>query len=161
MSETDWAAWSREAVRELIHKNERWPAEHGLPPSLRYSLDVDRAELTFPRAEDELVAHFTVVASASKSGGTVLWGWANDALPTRAQVGLEQVREFGNANGLSLLTEPFVHGGLPEGRELLAIASRIMDACGGWIEAEGDLTLFLALRSFESRAKQPRQRASD
>jgi hypothetical protein len=156
MSETDWAAWSREAVRQLIRKNERWPAEHGLPPSIRYSLHVDRAELTFPRAEDELVAHFSVVASASKAEGTVLWGWANEALAAPAQVGLEQVREFGNANGLSLLTEPFVHGGLPEGRELLAIASRIMDASGGFIESEGDLTLFLALRSFESRAKPAR-----
>jgi hypothetical protein len=61
---------------------------------------------------------------------------------------LARVREFGEAQSLDLLIRPQWPGGRPEGLEMAAVAGRILDADGIWIEETGDVTLFFALSNF-------------
>jgi hypothetical protein len=72
-------------------------------------------------------------------------------IPPVARQGLELVRTFGEAHDLSRLIEPEWPGGRPEGLEMLAIAGRVQDASGGFVEATGDHTLFFTLSNFRVR----------
>jgi hypothetical protein len=58
---------------------------------------------------------------------------------------LHAVRAFGARHGLALLTDPEWTGGRAEGLEMLAVAGRILDAEGTWVDADDDLTLFFLL----------------
>ncbi len=77
---------------------------------------------------------FRLVTVGTVSGDSFLWAWANDAIPTAAKRGLERVREFGNENNLSLLADECAAGGLLQAKECLAIAGRVLDAQGVWID---------------------------
>jgi hypothetical protein len=119
-----------------------------LPRGAPYRWNLDEAQIVFARGEADVVADLSLTGQTSTHEGTFLWGWANDAIPLAARRGVETVKAFGQEHGLSLLMEPEWPGGRPEGLEMLAIASRILDAEGCWIENSGDLTLFFALRNF-------------
>jgi hypothetical protein len=46
---------------------------------------------------------------------------------------------------------PEFRGSRPEGLEMLAVATRILDAEGSWIDASADLLVFFALSGLHSR----------
>jgi hypothetical protein len=149
---TDWAGWSREAVAAMNARNQSWLARYQLERA-PYGWDLDKAELWFERATDQVVADLCLVGSASETAGTFLWAWANDAMPRGAQRGIEAVRSFGVTHDLPLLTTPEWPGGRAEGLEMLAVAGRIQDASGGFIDTAGDLTLFFTLHRFRVRSQ--------
>jgi hypothetical protein len=105
----------------------------------------------FPSETEEVVADICVVGSVSVSEGTFRWGWANAAIPQHARRGLEHVREFGERNSLELLTTPQWPGGRPEGLEMAAIAARVLDCQGVWVDTSGDVTLFFLLSNQRTR----------
>jgi hypothetical protein len=74
--------------------------------------------------------------------------------PPHARRGLEKVREFGERNALDLLTKPESPGDRAHGMEMAAIAARVLDAAGVWVETTGDVTLFFALSCFRKRGDQ-------
>jgi hypothetical protein len=149
---TDWAAWSREAVAMMQQRNQAWVARWGLKDAA-YRWDLDSAELVFERPDVAVVADLCCVGTTSEHEGTFLWSWANEAIPPAASSGVELVREFGERNDLPLLTTPEWPGGEPEGKEVVAVAGRILDAEGVWIERDGDLTLFFTLSRFRTRPR--------
>jgi hypothetical protein len=53
---------------------------------------------------------------------------------------------------LDMLITPALSGGRAEGLEALAIAGRVLDAEGVWVDEAGDLTLFFALFNFREAA---------
>jgi hypothetical protein len=59
------------------------------------------------------------------------------------------VREFGKAQALDLLITAQWPGGRSEGLEMAAVAGRTLDTDGICIEETTDVTVFLALRTFE------------
>lgn len=77
---------------------------------------------------------FTLVTVGTVVGDSFCWSWANEALPASAKVNIERVRQFGVENGLTLLNTPCLPGGLPQGQECLAIAGRVLDADGAWVD---------------------------
>ncbi len=105
-------------------RNQSWLARYQLERA-PYRRDLEKAELWFERATDQVVADLCVVGTASKVAGTFLWAWANDAIPPGAQRELEAVRSFGVTHDLPLLTTPEWPGGRAEGLEMLAVAGRI------------------------------------
>ena len=145
--EQDWAAWSREAGRLMQRRNEAWKAKFGLTNE-PYHWDLDDATIRFTRSNDEVVASLCLVGTTSEHDGTFLWAWANEIIPPAAIQRLGVVREFGDKNDLPLLTEPEHRGSRPEGLEIVAIAGRILDAEGVFIDRAGDVTFFFALMSF-------------
>ena len=148
---TDWAAWSSEAVRIMRERNDAWVARWGLAGAA-YTWELRSAELIFAAPDFEVVADLCCVGTASRNDGTFMWSWANDALPAPARRGVDRIREFGEHNGLPLLTTAEWRGGEPEGKEMVAVAARILDAEGVWIERADDVTLFFTLSHFRTRA---------
>ncbi len=145
---TDWAEWSREAVRLMQARNAEWMSRYGVTTRTSYRWDLQSATISLARERDDVVSTLTCVGTASASAGTFLWAWANPAIPDAARAGLNRVRAFGIENALSLLTEPEVAGGKPEGLELAAVAGRITDASGVFVDAGDDTTCFFLLRDF-------------
>jgi Family of unknown function (DUF6882) len=144
---TNWGEWSRQAVAAMQAQNEAWLRRFALQRA-PYRWDLDTAELIFDRAGDHVVADICVVGTVSASQGTFLWAWANEAIPPTAKQRLELVRTFGEAHDLPLLIEPEWPGGRPDGLEMLAIAGRVQEASGGFVDTTGDLTLFFTLSHF-------------
>jgi hypothetical protein len=147
---TDWGEWSRQAVAAMQARNEAWITRFELRGD-PYRWDLGTAELFFERAADRVVADICVVGTTSIAQGTFLWAWANDTIPAVAQQGLQLVRRFGEAHDLPLLVTPEWPGGRADGLEMLAVAGRVQDASGGFVDQEGDVTLFFTLRHFRVR----------
>jgi hypothetical protein len=152
-SQPDWRAWSEEAARLMQERNDAWMREHGLQ-GCHYEWTLDKAQLVFGPAGSEVVADICVLGSVSRSEGTYLWAWANDTIPPHARRALEKVREFGERKALDLLTKPESPGDRAHGMEMAAIAARVLDAAGVWVETTGDVTLFFALSCFRKRGDQ-------
>ncbi|NVB85791.1 MAG: hypothetical protein HOV81_45935 [Kofleriaceae bacterium] len=136
----DWAAWSRDSVSQLSARARDLLARHSLAESAPYRWDLETAALKLGNASFGLVTVGTI------TGGSFLWSWANDSIPPAAKVGIDKVRQFGIDNDLELLIESCAPGGLPQGQECLAIAARILDADGSWIDATDAGYILFALR---------------
>lgn len=149
---TDWGEWSREAVTAMQVRNKAWISRFELERA-PYRWDLDTAELVFDRTVDCVVADICVVGTVSAAHGTFMWAWANDVIPPAAKQGLGLVRTFGETHDLPLLIEPEWAGGRPEGLEMLAIAGRVQDADGVFVDSDGDLSLFFTLRRFRVRPR--------
>ena len=114
----------------------------------QYEWNLDNAQIVFRSDSTEVVADICVVGSVSEADGTFLWAWANESIPCQARRGLEKVRACGESNGLDLLTTPEWRGSRSAGLEMSAVAARLLDAAGVWIETSLDITLFFALFRF-------------
>jgi hypothetical protein len=144
---TDWSAWSRDAVALMQRRNRDWRDEFALSNE-PFHWDLDSATIRFRRASDEIVASLVLVGTTSEHEGTFLWAWANETIPDAATRGLDAVRRFGKDNDLPLLTDAEFPGSRPDALEVLAIAGRILDADGVFIDSTGDVTCFFALKDF-------------
>ena len=149
---TDWAEWSREAVAAMHARNEAWITRFGLARA-PYRYDLLTAELLFERETDRVVADLCVVGTVSELEGAFLWAWNNDAIPASAKRGLDVVRTFGATHDLPRLITPAWPGGRADGLEMLAIAGRIQDASGGFVDQEGALLLFFTVQQFRVRPR--------
>jgi hypothetical protein len=147
---TDWGAWSREAVATMEARNQAWISRFDLARA-PYRWDLATAELVFDRGDDRIVADLCVIGTVSESEGTFLWAWDNDRIPAIAKRGLEAVRRFGATHDLPRLTKAAWPGGRADGLEMLAIAGRLQDASGGFIDRDGQLLLFFTLHDFRAR----------
>jgi len=134
----------------MQERNDAWMREFGLS-GCQYEWNLDSAQILFRSDTVEVVADICVVGSVSEAQGTFLWAWANEEIPCQARRGLDKVRAFGESNNLELLTIPEWGGSRPEGLEMSAIAARLLDAAGVWIETSADVTLFFALFRFRPR----------
>ena len=135
-------------------RNNDWVARFELTAE-PFHWDLETATLRFQRARDQVVASLCLVGTTSECEGTFLWAWANETIPPAATRGLEQVRQFGEANDLSLLTEAEFAGSRPDGLEVVAIAGRILDADGTFVAADGDVTRFFTLSAFRLEPSAP------
>jgi hypothetical protein len=117
-----------------------------------YLFDLSTATIAFERPSTRVVADLCVVGTVSETEGSFLWAWANPAIPVEAKRGIEKVRAFGLEHDLGLLIEPEMSGGRAEGLEALAIAGRVLDADGAWVDEGSDLTLFFLLFNFRETA---------
>lgn len=147
---TDWGEWSRQAVAEMQARNEEWLQRFSLQHA-PYRWDLGTAELMFERAGDHVVAEICMIGTVSETHGTFQWAWANEAIPSTAVGGVDLVRAFGEAHDLPRLITPEWPGGRADGLEMLAIAGRVLDADGGFVDRERDLTLFFTLSHFRIR----------
>lgn len=149
---TDWTEWSRQAVAVMQARNEAWISRFDLGHA-PYRWDLVTAELRFERATDHVVADLCLVGTVSEQEGTFVWAWDNDAIPATAKRGLDVVRTFGTTHDLPRLITPEWPGGRADGLEMLAIAGRIQEASGGFVDKEGGVLLFFTLRHFRVRPR--------
>jgi hypothetical protein len=116
-----------------------------------YRWNLEQGQMAFALAEHAVVADLCAVGSVSASEGTFLWAWANEAFPPQAKQRLPEVRGFGERHDLGLLMSAEWAGGHAEGLEMLAVAGRILDADGTWVDPDGDVTFFFTLHQFRTK----------
>jgi len=107
-------------------------SRHGLTTGSRYHWDLAAGEIRFGEVAFGLTAVGTV------SGDSFMWAWANESIPDGSKKGIERVQQFGQENDLGLLLTPCAAGGLAQAKECLAIAGRVLDASGVWIDRTED-----------------------
>jgi hypothetical protein len=149
---TDWSEWSRQAVAAMNAQNQAWISDFDLQRA-PFRWDLATAELCFERATDQVVADLCLVGTVSEAEGTFLWTWANETIPAAAKRGVDAVRAFGATHDLPLLVTPEWPGGRAEGLEMLAVAGRVQEASGGFIDRTEDLFLFFTLHRFRLRPR--------
>jgi hypothetical protein len=147
---TDWGEWSGQAVAAMQARNQAWISRFGLARA-PYRWDLATAELVFARPADHVVADLCLIGTVCEDEGTFAWAWDNDAIPAAAKRGVDVVRRFGVAHDLPRLTTPTWAGSRADGLEMLAVAGRIQDASGGFVERDGRLHLFFTLHGFRVR----------
>jgi len=134
----DWGAWSRAAVALMSDRMRELCTRYRLAPGSPYHWDLEAAAFTIGDTPFRLITVGTV------EDDSFLWAWADDSIPAAAKVGLERVRQFGIDNGLDLLVTHCAAGGLAQAKECVAIAGRVLDAAGFWIEQiEAGFIVFL------------------
>jgi len=129
-------------------RNDAWTARFGLSGT-PYTWNLHEATMRFQRPIGAVTAELCCVGTVSASEGTFLWAWANDGVPKQAWQRLHAVVGFGHANDLDLLTTPEWSGGRAEGLEMLAVAGRVLDADGTFVDAHEDVTMFFLLFDFK------------
>ena len=65
---------------------------------------------------------------------------------------MKKTTEFGTLHDLPLLTQAEWPGGEAESKEMVAVAGRILDPEGIWIDRSGDLACFFVRSRFRKRA---------
>jgi len=135
----DWGAWSKEAVVLMTARTRELLARHAILEGSAYHWDLATGLIVIGGVTFRLVTVGTTVAEA------FLWSWANEGIPPSAKADIARVRQFGVDNDLSLLVEPSLSGGLAQAKECLALAARVLDAQGIWIDQTSAGHIFFAL----------------
>ncbi len=143
--ETDWAAWSREAVETMMARNTEWPRQFGLQSAPHYHWALQTASLVLQAPLHEVQGTVCLVGTSSESEGSFVWSWANANIPAQHGQALEVVHDFGREHQLALLTTASIPGGRPEATECLCIAARLQRAIGTFIDQQGDITLYFSI----------------
>lgn len=138
-----WAAWSRESVRWLQERGRDLKERRGLGDGTTYQWDLDRCLITFETPTAGRVELEIVCVGTTAADGTFLWGWANETHPERSRAAMREVQDFGVRHDLGLLIDPMWEGGHGEALEMLAIAGRVLDADGFWVEPESGVYFLL------------------
>jgi len=135
----DWSAWSNEAVRLLGERGRTLLERLGVGADAAYDWDLDRALITF----NESIQLKLICVGTTADDGTFLWSWANDALPENSRRVMMEVHDYGHDHDLGLLLEPKIQGAHSEALEMMAIAGRVLNADGYWIEPASGLYFLL------------------
>ncbi len=141
----DWSRWSQEAVAAVSVMNDRWMDRYELHGA-KYVWNLDEGLLRLEVGHRSVEASICVVGTASDDG--FLWGWANDSLPRLVTRALDRVRAFGEEHDLPLLTTGKLSGGSAQGKECAALAARILDADGVFLDRADNITVFFVLANF-------------
>lgn len=150
MAEPDWYVdWRDEALDDLVAKQDRNLETYGMGRWARFDYDLDALTLTFSEeGAAKLVADIQVVGTTGADEW--LWAWANTHLPEACRRDVEQVREFGQDNGVDELTWELLGADDANslGWSLTAVAARICQADGAYRAPRGDGALFMICRNF-------------
>jgi hypothetical protein len=140
--------WRNEAMEELLAKTEALNAKFHLGKWPTWNYDLKERTLTFLDGDrPKVIAGIRLIGSTSNVEKTWLWGWAGSVWPPQVAEGTDQVRAFGEKNGILELAE-----GLVSYRDdmnlrgwlLSAVATRVMNGLGVYrTETEGGALFFL------------------
>ena len=150
----DWAAWSRESVSLMQQRNDEWRSKYKLEKA-SYFWDLETTEISFTSGDRRVIADFCVVGTFSNLDGTFLWGWADESLPPSAISAIKIVKSFGEEHDLGLLFSPALTGGRAQGLECVAIAGRLQNASGIFLDATDEVIMFFTLHNFREIFEAP------
>jgi hypothetical protein len=126
-------AFRNQAVHELKGLNEHCERTFRIGNWEHWDYDLDAGTLIFSeKGVPQVAADIQVVGTTSTASQTWLWGWANDCLPTSVTTRILEVREFGQTQQVSQLTEPQLSDDEYLGWEMTAVAARIINAKGAY-----------------------------
>ena len=133
MEAEQFSEFRHKAVHELIQLNELCEKEYRISSWPRWEYDFDRGTLAFTQdGVPKVVASIQVIGTTSISGGTWLWGWANESLTRRVTVQLSKVRAFGEAEDIPELTNAQLPDDENLGWGMTAVAAKLLGAKGAY-----------------------------
>ncbi len=152
LPDPQWQAFGEEARALMDRRNDSWQSRYQLLDA-PYRWTLQPTELIFDRGADEVVADLCLVGTYHQADRELLWAWGNTTVDRDVREGLAVVRRFGAARAWSLLTEPRVTVSEEVAELLVAIAGRLQDAPGTFIDDAGDYTLLFTIRGFSVQPK--------
>jgi len=101
MEPEQFSKFWHKAVHELMNLNELCEKEYRISSWPKWEYDLDRGTLAFTQdGLPKVLASIQVVGTTSISGGTWLWGWANESLTPKVTTQLAKMRAFGEAENV-------------------------------------------------------------
>src|SRR5215471_10510815 len=133
MEPEEFSKFRHEAVHELMDLNELCEKEYRISSWPRWEYDFDRGTLTFTQdGVPKVLASIQVVGTTSISGGTWLWGWANESLTRKVTAQISKVRAFGEAEEIPELTNAELPDDEYLGWGMTAVAAKLLGAKGAY-----------------------------
>jgi hypothetical protein len=133
MEPEQFSKFRHKAVHELMDLNELCEKEYRISSWPKWEYDFDRGTLAFTQdGVPKVLALIQVVGTTSISGGTWLWGWANESLTSKVTAQLAKVRAFGEAENISELTNAEQPDDEYLGWGMTAVAAKLLGAKGGY-----------------------------
>jgi hypothetical protein len=133
MEPEQFAEFRHSAVHELMRLNELCEEEFRIGSWPRWDYNLERGTLTFSEnGTPKVLASIQVIGTTSVSGGTWMWGWANESLPSNVTKAVAKVREFGEAGNIEELTEAELPDNEHLGWGMTAVAAKLLRAKGAY-----------------------------
>jgi len=114
---------------EAKEKNDQFWQRYG--PRARWNWDDERSILTFSDPNRPSI-EIDVSIVGTTEGNSSEWAWANKNIPQHNKLGIEKVREFGEANGYDKLTTPFLDADDYADWEMTSIAVHLLGGFGSY-----------------------------
>lgn len=133
MTSREFEQYRHQAAHALMDLNEQCENGFHLADWPRWSYDLESASLAFLRdGVPRVIASVQLVGSTREDTRTWRWGWADLDIPHAATARVEEVRAFGEREGLAPLTAETLPDDEYLGWEMAAIAARILQAKGAY-----------------------------
>ena len=133
MDPEQFSAYRHDAVHELMRLNKLCEEQFHISSWPRWDYELERGTLTFSEnGVPKVLALIQVIGTTSVSGGTWMWGWANESLPSNVTKAVANVREFGRAGNITELTEAELPDDEYLGWSMTAVAARLLGAKGAY-----------------------------
>jgi hypothetical protein len=133
MEPQQFSEFRHQAVHQLMRLNELCENEFRISSWPRWDYDLERGTLTFSaNGVPKVLASIQVVGTTSLTGGTWMWGWANENLPPKVTKEVAKVREFGLAGNIPELKEAELPDDEYLGWGMTAVAAKLLGAKGAY-----------------------------
>jgi hypothetical protein len=114
-------------THEAQEKNKRFREKYG--EFARWDWDDERSTLTFSDPGKPSV-EVDVSIVGTTQGSSWEWAWANPNISPANKMGIDRVREFGEAEGYDKLTSKFLEADEYTGWEMTAVTAHLLNALG-------------------------------
>jgi hypothetical protein len=132
MGPEQFSEFRHDAVYELMRLNKLCEEEFHIGSWPRWDHDLERGTVTFSENGPKVLASIQAIGTTSISGGTWMWGWANESLPPNVTKAVVKVCEFGQAENIAELTEAELPDDEYLGWEMTAVAAKLLGAKGAY-----------------------------
>lgn len=141
MEYTEFESFIKQATQYLRSANEKNNRLFGIGNYARYEYDLFRNEIWWSNLDDPKVrAKVTIVGTISTKSDTWLWSWANPHFKDVEIGPICAVRDFGEREGITKLTEEQWTAEEIDGWEMTSVSARLLEAQGAY-SADGGLFL--------------------
>ncbi|MEA9414687.1 DUF6882 domain-containing protein [Flavobacterium sp. PL02] len=125
---------------------EKFVEKYNLNDFTEWFYDEETSLITFKKGQTELNFEYIPIGSYSNSGKTWLWAWNNKELLHNNKLKTLLIKQFGEKNNYSKLTEGFFDADKYVGWELTAIAYNMIEAIGSYrIVNDNNLEIYFLL----------------
>jgi hypothetical protein len=150
MTYPEYETFSREATDYLKARIEHAKAQFGIGSFPRYEYDLFRGEIWWGEVGAPKVrGRVTVVGTISTKSNTWLWSWANPHFSDIILGDIDKVRELGEREAITKLTEGKWAADEVDGWEMTSIAARLLEAQGAYRSPGANGFLFLLYDGLE------------
>jgi hypothetical protein len=131
------------SMEELRAKTRAHTEGWGLGTCDGWDLDQQDGRLVFTSPKLTATAPAQIIGTYSTQAGTWLWGWDHPSIRPPLQKDAKKVRDFGEQNGIDVLTTQKLECTEKEAWEFTALACHLCGAQGGYRGPAGQALVFM------------------